>query len=204
MEKTVTKKEVRNLLGPKIPSQTNKVVETLDRHSLPWVEACRFVVLSSFGADGHIDVTPKGDCNGVVKVIDSKTLLVPDRKGNRRADTLFNVIETGKLGAMFLAPGRSEVLRISGDAYVTKSTALLERCEARGVTPQLGIIIKIKRLFFHCGKAVIRSQLWESSERTRYAKLPTYAQALKDHANLPEDLSVIQEDLAVLETEHLY
>jgi PPOX class probable FMN-dependent enzyme len=204
MGETVTKEEVRDLLGPKIPSQTNKVVEALDRHSLPWVEACRFVVLSSFGADGHVDVAPKGDCNGVVKVLDSKTLLVPDRKGNRRADTLFNIIETGKLGAMFLAPGRSEVLRISGDAYVTTSSELLESCEAKGVTPLLGIVIKINRLFFHCGKAVIRSQLWDASEKKKYAKLPTYAHALKDHANLPEDLSVIQEDLNTLETEHLY
>lgn len=204
MEKMVTKEEVRDLLGPKIPSQTNKVVASLDRHSLPWVEACRFVVLSSFGADGHIDVAPKGDCEGVARVLDSKTLMVPERKGNRRADTLFNIIETGKLGAMFLAPGRSEVLRISGDAHITTSSELLAKCKAKGVIPKLGIVLKIDRLFFHCGKAVVRSELWEPSEKDRYTKLPNYAQALKDHANLPEELSVIQKDLNVLETEQLY
>lgn len=104
--------EVKEILGPDFPSQVSKVIDHIDVHCQTWIERSPFVVISSANASGAMDLSPKGDPPGFVKVLDNKTLAVPDRLGNHRGDTFMNVLENPRVGLMFVVPKRSEVVRI--------------------------------------------------------------------------------------------
>jgi uncharacterized protein len=198
------KADVKALLGPDFESQVRKVIYHIDHHCRAWIERCPFIVVSSIDAVGRMDVSPKGDPPGFVRILDSHTLAIPDRLGNNRADTFLNVLENPNVGIVFIVPKRREVVRVSGTAQIVTDHDLLETMLAGGKRPDLALLVRVKEAFFHCGKSMIRSGLWEPDRWGPIDGLPSYAQALKDHAKLPADLQAIEEGVANNEKDRLY
>src|SRR5215813_4884322 len=143
-------------------------------------------------ADGAMDVSPKGDPPGFVKVLDRKTLAIPDRLGNNRGDTFLNVLQNPSVAIVFIVPRRREVVRVSGTAQIATDDDLLETMAVQGKRPDLALVVTVKEAFFHCGKAMIRSGLWEPDRWGPIDGLPTYAQALKDHGVLADSLEYLE------------
>ena len=196
--------EVKAILGSDFPSQIAKVIDHIDAHCKAWIERCPFIVISSINAAGAMDVSPKGDPPGFVKVLDTHTLAIPDRLGNHRADTFLNVLEKPSVGILFIVPKRREVVRMSGTASLARDPDLLAAMTVNGKAPDLAMIVRVREAFFHCGKAMIRSAMWEPDRWGSIDGLPTYAQALKDHGALADSLASLQERVERNETQRLY
>ncbi len=196
--------ELKAILGPDFDSQVAKVIDHIDPHSRAWIERCPFVTIASCNAAGQMDVSPKGDPAGFVKILDERTLAVPDRIGNHRGDTFLNVLENPQIALMFIIPRRKEVVRISGSAQVVMDPDVLAMMEVNGHSPDLALIVRVREVFFHCGKSMIRSHMWEPEKWGSIEGLPSYAQALKDHGKLPNPLSEIEMWMASNETDRLY
>src|SRR5215510_1177794 len=199
-----TASEVKTILGPDFPSQAAKIIDHIDPHCKAWIERCPFIVISSMSGSGAMDTSPKGDPPGFVKVLDRHTLAIPDRLGNHRGDTLLNVLENPNVGILFIVPKRREVVRVSGTAEVVKDPDLLESMVVNGKQPDLALIVHVKEAFFHCGKSMIRSGMWEPDTWASINGLPSYAQALKDHGHLPDVLPDLEQRVMHNETDRLY
>ena len=196
--------QLRALIGDVPPTQATKAIDFIDEHCVAGIERTPFVVLSSVKASGEIDVSPKGDPAGFVKVIDQQTLAVPDRPGNRRVDTMHNLLTNPQLGVMFVIPGRGEVLRVSGIGCLTKDATLLSEMAVNGRVPKLAIVVKVTSAMFHCGKAMIRSHMWRPENWPEISGLPSYAEALLDHADATYTLEQLEDRVAYNETKRLY
>lgn len=199
-----TAAEIKEILGPDFPTQVAKIIDHIDDHCRAWIERCPFIVVSSIGAAGAMDVSPKGDPPGFVRVLDRNTLAIPDRLGNHRGDTFLNVLENPSVGIVFIVPRRREVVRVSGRAQVARDPDLLASMEVNGKVPDLALIVHVNEAFFHCGKAMIRSGMWQPDTWGPIEGLPTYAQALKDHGKLSTDLAELEERVANNEENRLY
>ena len=203
-EVTVTSAaEVKAILGPDFPNQTAKVIDHIDVHCRVWIERCPFIVVASINAAGAMDTSPKGDPPGFVKVLDRHTLAIPDRKGNHRGDTFLNVLENPGVGIIFIVPKRREVVRVSGTALLARDPDLLATMAVNGKLPHIAMIVRVKEAFFHCGKSMIRSGMWEPGRWGSIDGLPTYAQALKDHG-AQESLEDLQAMCDFNEARRLY
>ena len=181
--------ELKDMLGVMHPSQVNKVIDHIDDHCRSWIERTTFVSIASCNARGQMDVSPKGDPAGFIKVLDSETLAIPDRIGNHRADTFVNVLEN---------------LRINGSAQVVMDDELLDLTEVNGHRPDLVLLVRVEEAFFHCGKSMIRSRMWQPDKWGSVEGLPTYSQALKDHGAMDMPLDEIEERMAFNESDRLY
>ncbi|MFK7868266.1 MAG: MSMEG_1061 family FMN-dependent PPOX-type flavoprotein [Roseobacter sp.] len=192
------------LLKPMHPSQVNKIIDRIDPHIAAWIDRTTFVSIASSDAAGRMDLSPKGDPAGFIKVLDGQTLVIPDRIGNQRADTFRNVLENPNVGLMLVVPKRREVVRINGTAEIAQDDALLELTTLNGHRPDLALVVRVKEAFFHCGKAMIRSAMWQPEKWGPIEGLPTYAQALKDHGAMDMPLEEIEARMAYNETGRLY
>lgn len=156
--------ELRAIIGH--PSQVviDKVQPELDEFSREFIAHSPFLLIGTSDAQGNADVSPKGDPPGFVQVLDDHTLLIPDRPGNKRLDTLVNILENPQIGMIFLIPGKRETLRVNGRAQLVRDSALRERCAVNGKTPQILIAVTVEEVYFHCAKCVLRSALWEAGK----------------------------------------
>ncbi|MEL6572987.1 MAG: MSMEG_1061 family FMN-dependent PPOX-type flavoprotein [Pseudomonadota bacterium] len=186
------------------PSQVNKVIDRIDDHLRAWIACTTFVSIASCDDRGNMDVSPKGDPAGFMKVLDEKTLVVPDRIGNQRADTFLNVLVNPRVGMMLVVPQRKEVVRINGAAEVVRDPALLDMTIVNGHRPDLALLVRVEEAFFHCGKAMIRSAMWQPEKWGSIEGLPTYAEALKDHGAMDTPLADIEARMAYNESDRLY
>ena len=143
--------EVRAILGPDIPRQIAKVIDHIDPHCKAWIERCPFIVISSISAAGAMDTSPKGDPPGFVKVLDKHTLAIPDRIGNHRGDTFFNILENSSVGILFIVPKRREVVRVSGSGMLARDADLLAGMAVNGKLPDLAMIVRVKEASFIAG-----------------------------------------------------
>jgi PPOX class probable FMN-dependent enzyme len=141
-----------------------------------------------------MDVSPRGDPPGFVRVLDERTLLVPERPGNRLADTLVNLLSDARIALLFLIPGVEETFRVNGTAVITDDRELLQASAVAGKAPRLGLIVAVHEAYTQCAKALIRSDLWNPSNHIERTALPSNGQILKS-LNLP-DLNVIEHDEA--------
>ena len=155
-----TVEEVRAVIGEPHPSVMIKVGRALDAMATDFIARAPFLVLATSSPDGDADVSPKGDLPGFVMVADERTLLVPERKGNRMILSLRNILANPRVALLFLVPGTDETLRVQGRASLTAEPATLERLSARGQPALLAIRVEVEECFFHCAKAFRRSQLW--------------------------------------------
>jgi uncharacterized protein len=168
-----------------------KVQSEIDDHMRRFIALSPFVCVGSSSADGA-DVTPRGDQPGFVHVLDDHTLLIPDWPGNNRLDTLTNIEANPLVGLLFLIPGFSESLRVNGVAETSLDPALLERWTVNGRHPRSVLRVSVREAFLHCGKAILRSKLWEESAKVDRSALPTYGQMLKDQINVRDTAEQIQ------------
>ncbi len=199
-----TAEEIAATLGEQFDSQVNKVIDHIDDHCRAWIERSPFVVVSSASATGALDVSPKGDPPGFVRVLDPKTLALPDRPGNHRADTFLNVLENPQVGLMFVVPKRREVVRVSGTALVVRDEPLLDSMAVNDKVPTLALLVHVQEAMFHCGKSMMRSHMWEPDLWGPVDGLPTYGRALVDHAELDDPVDEIEELMDLNEKYRLY
>jgi uncharacterized protein len=180
-----SQEELRDMLGSPSLRGQNKVISKLDEHCREFIGKSPFLVLATSDADGNCDSSPRGDAPGFVYVHDDHHLIIPDRPGNKRVDSMFNIVTNPKVGLIFLIPGLDETLRINGEATIIKDADVLEKMAVNGKVPLLGIVVKVEQCFMHCGKAFKRSGLWEPETWLSKEELPNAAKIIADHVNLP-------------------
>jgi PPOX class probable FMN-dependent enzyme len=180
--------ELRALVGEPTDRVAKKVRPELLPVHLEWLARSPFVFVATTDADGRVDVSPKGDPPGFVHVIDSRTIAIPERPGNRRVDGYLNVLSNPHVGTNFLVPGRGDTLRINGTATVLQDADYFDALAVRGRRPILALEIAVEEVFFHCAKAFMRAKLW-SPETWEPDLLPTTAEithVLNKGSNLEE------------------
>jgi PPOX class probable FMN-dependent enzyme len=155
-----TVEDVRGIIGASRPATSVKVSDRLDAMAIDYIARSPFLVLATASADGVSDASPKGDLPGFVLVEDERTLLVPERKGNKMILSLQNILANPRVALLFMIPGTDETLRVQGRATLTAEPSVLERLTARGQPALLAIRLEVETCFFHCAKAFRRSQLW--------------------------------------------
>lgn len=184
--------ELRALIGHPSDAVTRGRLGALDRICRAYIAKCPFVIVSSADREGCMDLSPKGDPCGFVHVLDDSTIAIPERPGNRRADTFCNVLQNPQVALLFLIPGKAETLRVSGTAIVVRDRWLCERMTVAGKVPQLALVVKVAEASIHCAKCVVRSRLWDSSQWPDIAGLPTLAQAVVEHAKVDRTVEQVQ------------
>ena len=183
------------IIGEPKPDVATKEMPALDSHCRHFISLCPFLCISTADASGNQDVSPRGDPPGFVRVLDDRTILIPDRKGNRRVDTMRNILENPNVGLLLMLPGVEEVVRINGEATLTKDKTLLADSAVNGSIPALGVIVKIDDVFFHCAKAVIRSKLWAPETPIQRSEFPTYGEIVRDQRVPDGDAANINAEL---------
>jgi PPOX class probable FMN-dependent enzyme len=190
-----TKEELRKLYKPVMGLGLKKQMNKLDKHSIQFLNLSPFLILSTSNNYGHMDCSPRGDYPGFVGVLDDYTIVIPDRPGNNRLDTLSNIIEKPNVGVLLLVPGFDECLRINGSAIIATNIELLQRFEYRGRLPKSVIVISIKELYFHCAKAITRANLWEDEFNVDRNIMPSFGRILMNQI----DSSTTDEEIKEVE-----
>ncbi|MYD85319.1 MAG: pyridoxamine 5'-phosphate oxidase family protein [Acidobacteria bacterium] len=158
-----------------------KVLDHLDVHCRNFIALSPLCVISSSRADGRADASPRGDLPGsLAHVLDDRTLLIPDRPGNRQLDTLTNLVERPYVGLVFFVPGWNETLRINGRVEIVSEREFLAPLAIRGKLPILVLKVTVEQAYLHCAKALIRARIWEPEARVERSRFPTYGQVLAD------------------------
>lgn len=178
-------KELANLYSEPSERALKKVLHALDKHSKNFISKSPFLVLSTASKDLSMDTSPRGGRNGFVHVQDDQTIIIPDAKGNNRTDSIRNIIETGKVGLLFMLPGIDETLRINGSATISIDPKIIGLFPHERFSPKVCIVIKVSEVYMHCAKALMRSKLWDSTNHIERADFPTMGQILKDQLNSP-------------------
>jgi len=199
-----TEEEIRAVIPGEFASQTGKIIDYIDALCRAWIERSTFLTMATVSARGQVDVSPKGDPAGFVKIVDDKTLAIPDRPGNHRWDSFRNIQETGRIGLVFLVPNRNEVVRVNGSAQVVRDLPLRETMAIKGRVPDFAVLVRVEEAFYHCGKAIIRSQLWSPEKAGPVDGLPTYAEAVIAHGNMDVELEVQEERMKFNDEKRLY
>lgn len=172
--------QLRELYRAPSERSLKKQLTRLDKHCRAFIARSPFLVIASSDPSGRCDASPKGDAPGFVHVIDDETVLIPDRLGNNRVDTIGNLVACPGVGLIFFVPGINETLRINGRARVTTEAALLEPLAVNGKVPRSGILVTAEEIYFHCGKALIRSDLWNPTKHLRRSEFPSLGRILAD------------------------
>lgn len=164
------------------PSQaaTDKVARALTPTYRAWIEAARFCVVSTVGPEGT-DSSPRGDEGPVVRVLDPQTLALPDWSGNRRLDTLRNILRDGRISLMFFVPGSGNVVRVNGTALLTDDAELRAGFARHDRQPRTVVVISVGEVYAQCARAILRSALWTSGDRS--AEVPSMGEMLRDVTN---------------------
>lgn len=171
--------QVRALYPEPTDVATRKVLDRLDRHCRHFIGLSPFVVIAS-SAETGADATPRGDAPGFVAIVDDRTLLIPDRRGNNRIDTLTNVTRNPAVGLLFMVPGINETLRVNGTGEIVFDPATLAPMSAQGKAPTSALRVSVLEAFFHCGKALIRSRLWQMDSQIDRREFPTLGRIISD------------------------
>ena len=162
---------------------TAKTRPKLDRFSRQFIAMSPFLVLSTSHADGRADISPRGDPPGFVHIVDDNTILIPDRPGNNRLDSLTNIIENPNVGCLFFVPGFDDTLRLNGRAQITEDANALRHCSVQGKQPKIGILIEIEEVFIHCAKALRRSKLWGGDYSQDRTQMPSIARIILEQTS---------------------
>jgi PPOX class probable FMN-dependent enzyme len=173
-------RQLRDHYGEPSDLVKRKALPRLDKHCRAFIEAAPFLVIATADGDGRSDASPRGDAPGFVAMADDRTLLIPDRPGNRRVDTLSNILANPHVGLIFFIPGMNETLRVNGKAEITSDSAVLEPLSVRGKLPVSAIIVHVEEAFLHCAKALIRSDLWNPQKHIERASFPSLGRMIAD------------------------
>ncbi|WP_335990955.1 pyridoxamine 5'-phosphate oxidase family protein [Glycomyces sp. MUSA5-2] len=172
--------KLREIVGEVAPQAAQKERSRLHEHDRSWLAASPYCVVATSDAEGNCDASPKGDPAGkLIHVIDDATVAIPERKGNHRVDGYHNVLANPHVGLLSLLPGRRETLRINGRARVVSDAPFFDDMVVKGHRPVLALVVEIDTIFFHCGKASMRSGIWKPETWTPDA-VPVHARMVKD------------------------
>jgi PPOX class probable FMN-dependent enzyme len=185
---------LRTYVGDPLPLVVNKEMPHLDELCRRYLSMSTMLFISSVGADGKADVSPRGDPSGFIKVLDERTIAIPDRPGNRRVDTMSNILSNPghSVGLIFLVPGVDEVMRASGRATVSSDLTLLKEMAVNGKVPKLAVVITLDEVFFHCGKALKRARLWDPTMRIDRKDFPSMAELIHEQRRPNQPLESIE------------
>ncbi|WP_273853058.1 pyridoxamine 5'-phosphate oxidase family protein [Guptibacillus spartinae] len=179
------KEELRALVGEPSERAKNKVISHIDENCRNFLAMSPFLMMATSDSEGNCDSSPRGDAPGFVQVMDDQWLVIPERPGNKRLDSIMNILSNSRIGLIFLIPGLEETLRINGKATIMKDEKVLKTMHVGGKVPLLGIAVKVEECFIHCAKALKRSNLWDSESWPSKEVLPKPAKILAEHTNLP-------------------
>lgn len=171
---------LRELVGEPIELAVLKARPSLDKHSREFIARSPFLSLGTSDSSGKVDVSPRGDAPGFVLVLDDNTLFIPERPGNRRVDSLSNIVSNPNVGLLFMIPGFDDTLRVNGKATVVTDKSLLEQCAVKGKVPKTGIRVEVEEAYIHCAKAFKRSKLWAPESIQDRAEMPSLAKIVLD------------------------
>src|SRR5947209_18594608 len=175
-----TEAELREIIGGE-PTEivTAKLADRLNDLTRQFIERSPFVCVATGRPDGGMDVSPRGDPAGFVRVLDDRTLLLPERPGNRLADTLVNLLADPRIALLFLIPGIGDTFRVNGTGVITDDPTLLAPSAVEGKPPRLGIVVSVREAFTQCAKALIRSELWNPERHLERSQLPSHGEGLR-------------------------
>jgi len=174
-----SEEQLREIVGQPAELVAAKVADRLNHLTRQFIERSPFVCVATASPDGGLDVSPRGDPAGFVRIVDERTLLLPDRPGNRIADTLTNLLADPRIALLFLIPGIGDTFRVNGRAEVVDDPELLAASAIDGKAPRLGILISIEEAFTQCAKALIRSDLWNPERHIERSELPSSGEIMR-------------------------
>ena len=193
--RTITSEvELRDIIGTPTELVRAKLADRLNELTRQFIERSPFVCVATSDRDGGVDVSPRGDPPGFVRALDDTTLLLPERPGNRLADTLINLLSDPRIALLFLIPGVGDTFRVNGTAVITDDRDLLKASAVDGKAPRLGILISVREAYTQCAKALMRSDLWNPLNHIQRSDLPSHGEILK-LLSLPE-LDIAEHDRA--------
>ena len=187
-----SEEELREVIGDPTDLVRAKLADRLNELTRQFIESSPFVCVATGRRDGGMDVSPRGDPPGFVRVLDERTLLLPERPGNRLADTLVNLLVDPRIALLFLVPGVGDTFRVNGTAVITDDPELLTGSAIDGKAPRLGILVSVREAYTQCAKALIRSDLWNPENHVERSDLPSHGEILKS-LKLP-DLDVAEHE----------
>jgi uncharacterized protein len=174
--------QLEALYGTPLPSSLIKEIDYISDHYRAFIEKAPFVVIATSGPEG-LDASPKGDPPGFIRVQDEKTVLIPDRRGNNRLDTLRNLVRDPRISLLFLIPGIGETLRVNGRAAIVTEPELCASFEMQGKIPTSVLVVTVERVYFQCQKALVRSRLWSEDAKIPRSALPSTGTMLEARSN---------------------
>ena len=186
-------RELRAVLGEPADLVKAKIAGRLNPLTRQFVERSPFVVVATGRPDGGLDVSPRGDPAGFVRILDERTLLLPDRPGNKLADTLTNLLEDDRIALLFLIPGVGETFRVNGRARIVDDADLLAGSAVEGKPPRLGILVEVEEAYTQCPKALLRSELWNPEKHVSRDELPSSGEILRAVADPELDVDEYEE-----------
>ena len=182
--RTITSEEdLREVIGSPTELVAAKVADRLNHLTRQFIERSPFVCVATASPDGGLDVSPRGDPAGFVQILDERTLLIPDRPGNRIADTLTNLLADPRIALLFLIPGIGDTFRVNGRASIVDDAELLAASAVDGKPPRLGVLVEVEEAFTQCSKALIRSDLWNPERHVDRDELPSGGEILRSVAD---------------------
>lgn len=197
--------ELEELQGKPGRLASNKVINYLDSHIQQFLARSPLVIVSTADASGNCDSSPRGDHPGFTHILDEKHLIIPERPGNRRMDSLRNILENPHIGLLFFIPGLEETLRINGEAVIVKDPELMDKLKSNGHIPPVAIVVKAEECYVHCAKALIRSKVWSPEYWPDKNSLDPPAKMLAAHSKLSDvDEKEVQQALNISYTKRLY
>ncbi len=173
-----TVEQLEAIYGVAVPAAKLKVLNRISQHYGSFIEAAPFVILSTCGPEG-LDCSPRGDPRGFVRIHDDATLMIPDRRGNNRVDSLRNIVRDPRIALLFLIPGVGETMRVNGLAHLSADLALRESFAMDGKVPALVIVVKVQEIYTQCQKALVRSKLWDPATQIARSELPSVGTMLQ-------------------------
>jgi hypothetical protein len=180
-----------------------KELTALDPHCRHFIELSPFIVIATASASGAADASPRGDAPGFVQIVDDRQLLIPDRPGNNRVDSLRNLVENPNIGLLFFIPGMNETLRLNGTAVLTTDPEILAKMAVNGKPPRSALLVTIDQVFLQCAKALVRSKLWNPESRIERETFPTLGQIIADQVK-GVDSAVADERIEISMKTRLY
>ena len=199
-----TEAEIRAAIGHPGNAPLRKVAAVLDDHCRAFIARCPFLLIASSDLDGNMDVSPKGDPAGFVRVLDDSTIAIPDRPGNRRADTFRNLLQRPHVGLLFLIPGRPDTLRMNGTAMIVRDQWLRDQTAIGGKAPDLALVVKVNEVFFHCPKCIARSKLWDREQWPDLEGLASFARMKVERGRFQVGVEEMEAFVAKDTRERLY
>lgn len=177
--------ELREMYGEPSKLVQNKAIAQMDSHVRNFIAQAPFLIIATADEEGKCDASPRGDAPGFVHIIDDNHLVIPERPGNKRMDSISNILSNPQIGLIFMIPTLEETLRINGRACIIRDAELLEKMAVKGRVPTIGIGVQVEECFMHCAKAFMRSGLWKPESWPEAGTTPNVSQILADHVKLP-------------------